>query len=191
MSDFREFPDGADSPPSMSRRELLMLLGANAALAGATGCGRGKPEAIVPYVKQPPEVTPGVPTLYATTMMLGGYGVGLVVESHEGRPTKAEGNRLHPASLGALGSFEQASVLAMYDPARGSELAREGIPSTWQTLLDEVKAAASPGKPDKASKRVHVLLEPTSAPHLAPLIARARAQGIVVHFDAPLSRQAA
>jgi molybdopterin-containing oxidoreductase family iron-sulfur binding subunit len=185
MSELREFPDGADAPPSLSRRELLMLLGANAALAGAAGCSRGKPELIVPYVKQPPEVTPGTPTLYATTMALGGYGIGLVVESHEGRPTKAEGNRLHPASLGALGAFEQASVLSMYDPARGRELTREGIPATWQALLDEVKSTTTPGK------RVHVLLEPTSSPHLAPLLERVRDQGTVVHFDAPLSRRSA
>src|SRR5580704_14591010 len=148
-----EFPEGAAAPPHFTRRELLMLLGANAALAGAAGCGRGSPELIVPYVRQPPEVTPGVPRLYATTMMLGGYGTGLVVESHEGRPTKAEGNALHPASLGALGVFEQASVLSMYDPARACEITRDGVPSTWRALLDEV------GAEPPAGKRIHVLLE--------------------------------
>ena len=61
-----------------------------------------------------------------------------VVESHEGRPTKAEGNALHPASLGALGAFEQASVLSMYDPHAARELTRAGAPSTWRALLDEV-----------------------------------------------------
>ena len=54
-----EFPEGAEAPPALSRRELLMLLGANAALAGATGCSRGTAEGITPYVRQPPEVTPG------------------------------------------------------------------------------------------------------------------------------------
>jgi molybdopterin-containing oxidoreductase family iron-sulfur binding subunit len=67
-----EFPDGADTPPHLTRRDLLLLLGANAALAGAAGCSRGQPELIVPYVHQPPEVTPGVPSRYATTMTLGG-----------------------------------------------------------------------------------------------------------------------
>ncbi len=180
-----EFPEGADAPPHFTRRELLMLLGANAALAGAAGCSRGGPELIVPYVRQPPEVTPGVPRLYATTMMLGGYGTGLVVESHEGRPTKAEGNALHPASLGALGAFEQASVLSMYDPARAREVTRAGLPSTWRALLDEVGAEPPPGK------RIHVLLEPTSSPHVRPLVEQLRLQGVVVHYDAPLSRGAA
>ena len=178
-----EFPEGADAPPALSRRELLMLLGANAALAGATGCSRGTADGIAPYVRQPPEVTPGVPSRYATTMSLGGYGIGLLVESHEGRPTKAEGNPLHPASLGALGSFEQASVLSMYDPARVRSLTRYGVPSTWAALLEEVGAAPPAGK------RIHFLLEPTSSPHLAPLIERLRRKGMVVHYDAPLSRE--
>ncbi len=176
-----EFHEGADTPPPLTRRELLVLLGANAALA--TGCSRGEPEEIVPYVRQPPELTPGTPTLYATTMSLDGYGTGLVVESHEGRPTKAEGNPLHPASLGGLGTFGQASVLSLYDPARGRELTREGMPSTWHELLVEIGGAHPKG--------VHVLLEPSSSPHLAPLLATARARGVTVHFDAPLSRAAA
>jgi Fe-S-cluster-containing dehydrogenase component/anaerobic selenocysteine-containing dehydrogenase len=180
-----EFPEGAERPPHLSRRELLVLLGANAALAGATGCSRGSPERIVPYVRQPPEVTPGVPSFYATTMILGGYGTGLVVESHEGRPTKAEGNALHPASLGALGTFEQASVLSMYDPARAREITRAGVPSTWRALLDEVGAAPPP------DKRIHVLLEPTSSPHVGPLVDALRRKGVVVHYDAPLSRATA
>jgi prolyl-tRNA synthetase len=40
---------------------------------------------------------------YATAMPLGGVATGLLVESHEGRPTKIEGNPLHPGSLGAVG----------------------------------------------------------------------------------------
>src|SRR3984957_9699775 len=180
-----EFPEGADRPPDLSRRELLMLLGANAALAGATGCSRGEPELIVPYVRQPPEVTPGVPTHYATTMTLGGYGTGLVVESHEGRPTKAEGNAHHPASLGALGAIEQASVLSLYDPARAREVTRAGVPSTWRALLDEVAA------PPPQGKRIHVLLEPTSSAHVEPLVDRLRREGMVVHYDEPLSRATA
>ncbi|HLK39158.1 MAG TPA: TAT-variant-translocated molybdopterin oxidoreductase, partial [Polyangiaceae bacterium] len=74
-----EFPEGADAPPEVSRRGLLQLLGASAALAGAAGCSRGPQEFIVPYVNQPPETTPSVPTRYATTMSLDGYGVGMVI----------------------------------------------------------------------------------------------------------------
>jgi molybdopterin-containing oxidoreductase family iron-sulfur binding subunit len=110
----REFPPGVDEPPdeaSLGRREALKLLGASVMLAGAAGCARAPRGKIVPYGIQPPEVTPGVAQHYATAMSLDGYATGLIVESHEGRPTKIEGNPDHPASLGATGVLEQASIL--------------------------------------------------------------------------------
>ena len=71
---------------------------------------------IVPYVRPPEEIVPGKPLFFATAMTLGGGGVGLLVESHLGRPTKIEGNPDHPASRGATDLFHQASVLTLYDP---------------------------------------------------------------------------
>ena len=84
------------------------------------GCTRDLPEKILPYSTRPREVTPGIPTFYATSMMLDGWATGLLVESHEGRPTKIEGNPDHPASLGATGLFHQASLFQLYDPQRAS-----------------------------------------------------------------------
>ena len=37
-----------------------------------------------------PKVVPGKPLYFATAMTLSGYAVGLLVESHEGHPTKIE-----------------------------------------------------------------------------------------------------
>src|SRR5919197_6710763 len=113
---------GADADP-LARRSFLKLLGASIALAGLDGCSRVPPTNILPYVDQP-ELTPGVPVYYATAMVLDGYATGLLVESHEGRPTKIEGNPDHPASLGAAGVFEQASVLQLYDPHRAKRVRR-------------------------------------------------------------------
>jgi len=181
-----EFPEGADAPPDVTRRDLLRLLGASAALAGATGCSRGAAEFIVPYVDQPPEVTPGVPTHYATTMAIDGYGTGLIAECHEGRPTKAEGNPEHPASAGALGTFGQASILSLYDPDRARSVLHRGAPATWRQF------ARALAEPLAKGKRIHVVLEPTSSPHVIGLVERARARGdVAVHYDAPLSRDAA
>ena len=96
----REFPVGASElPEGINRRELVQLLGASMALAGLTACRRPV-ENIVPFVTPPEELVPGVPKRYATTMPFGIGGYGLLVESHEGRPTKIEGNELHPATAG-------------------------------------------------------------------------------------------
>jgi molybdopterin-containing oxidoreductase family iron-sulfur binding subunit len=117
----QEFPALADIwPDALNRRAFLGIIGASLALAGVGGCSvKPAPQGtIVPYVRSPEAIIPGTPLFFATTMVHGGDAVGLLVESHEGRPTKIEGNPDHPASLGATSIFHQASVLTLYDPAR-------------------------------------------------------------------------
>src|SRR5262249_14035257 len=115
----QEFPRHASEwSDSVSRRRFLKLMAASLALAGLEGCA-GKPkETIVPYARAPEEVVTGKPLYFATAMTLAGSASGLLVESHEGRPTKIEGNPDHPASLGASDVFSQASLLTLYDPDR-------------------------------------------------------------------------
>ena len=97
----REFPVGASElPDGVTRREMMMLLGASLSLAGLAACRRPVEE-IVPFVTAPEDAVPGVPRYYATTMPFGRSAYGIVVESHEGRPTKIEGNPSHPSTLGA------------------------------------------------------------------------------------------
>jgi len=142
-----EFPEQADSwPDSLSRRRFLTLMGASLALAGLSGCSpRAAPTFDVrPYVKQAEELVPGKPLFFATAMTLGGTGVGLLVESHMGRPTKIEGNPDHPASLGATDLFHQASVLTFYDPDRSQTVTLRGETSTWDAALGEVAVNGVP-----------------------------------------------
>src|SRR6266545_7483620 len=103
----------AGLPEGLDRRDLLKFMGASLALAGVTACTRQPDEAIVPYVRQPEEIVPGKPLFFATAMPFAGSGVGLLVESHEGRPTKIEGNPDHPSSLGATDLFAQAAILGL------------------------------------------------------------------------------
>ncbi|HEY6458925.1 MAG TPA: oxidoreductase, partial [Polyangiaceae bacterium] len=135
-----------DHDPRISRRVVLQLVGAGATAAGATACSRGAPEHIVPYVEQPPEVTPSVPSRYATVHTLDGYGTGVVAESHEGRPTKLEGNPRHPASLGALGPLEQGSLRDLYEPSRARAPSRRGTPVTWHAFASAIATAPPAGK---------------------------------------------
>jgi len=123
----REFPnDDWDRLPPATRRQFLKVMGASFALAGLTAC-RWPKEEIVPFAHRPEGRTPGVPQRFATSMEIGGAALGLLVTSFDGRPIKAEGNPLHPDSLGALSAVAQAEILQLYDPDRSRRLLlREG-----------------------------------------------------------------
>ncbi|MCC6590747.1 MAG: TAT-variant-translocated molybdopterin oxidoreductase [Bryobacterales bacterium] len=114
-----------------SRRRMLQLLGASLGLAGLTACTKQPPEKIVPYVNLPEDQIPGVPLFFATALPLAGYGQGVLVESHQGRPTKVEGNPEHPDSLGSTDTYRQAMALQFWDPDRSQSTLREGRMSTW------------------------------------------------------------
>ncbi len=128
----QEFPGLAGQvPQGVDRRNLLKVMAASLAMAGAAACTKQPKEVIVPYVRQPENVIPGTALFYATAMPTHGYARGLLVESHLNRPTKVEGNPDHPASLGATTIFEQASVLNLYDPDRSETVLQQGRLSTW------------------------------------------------------------
>ncbi len=131
--------NGLPDDAGVDRRDALRLMGASLALAGLTGCTVQPARKIVPYVDQPEEVVPGKPLFFATTMPWCGYGMGVLVESHEGRPTKVEGNPGHPASLGATDAFAQASVLSLYDPDRSQAITYRGEISSWSAFLEAIR----------------------------------------------------
>src|SRR5215468_11150192 len=115
----REFPRQASEwVDPVSRRTFLKLAGASMALAGLAGCTKQPLEEILPYVRQPEQLIPGKPIFYATAMPFAGYAHPLLVETHEYRPTKVEGNPQHACSMGATDLFAQASILGLYDPDR-------------------------------------------------------------------------
>jgi len=137
----REFPRHASEwVDPVSRRNFMKLSAASLALAGLAGCTRQPLEQILPYVRQPEQLIPGKPFFYATAMPLGGYGMPVLVESHEYRPTKIEGNPQHPASLGATDLFAQASILDLYDPDRSTTLTHLGETKTWADFSAGIRA---------------------------------------------------
>ncbi|MGH9464961.1 MAG: TAT-variant-translocated molybdopterin oxidoreductase, partial [Thermoanaerobaculia bacterium] len=172
----REFPEqAAEWPDGVSRRRFLQLMSASLAFGGLAACTRQPLERIVPYVKQPEEIVPGRPLFFATSMTLGGYALGLLAESHMGRPTKVEGNPEHPASLGATDLFAQASVLDLYDPDRSPTVTHNGRIGTWEALAAEIDGslaalAGAGGLP------LRILTGAVTSPTLAAFIRRVLAE---------------
>jgi MoCo/4Fe-4S cofactor protein with predicted Tat translocation signal len=170
-----EFPNAPEKEPNtaaqsskkeLNRRQVLKLMAASAALSGLTACTKLPTEKIVPYVRAPEEIIPGKPLFYATSMVERGVAIGLLVESHMGRPTKVEGNPDHPGSLGSSNIFCQASVLTLWDPDRSQTVLREGRISDWAAFLamaDDLRGNLASSK----GRGLRILTEATTSPTFA------------------------
>ena len=171
----REFPEGASElPEGVSRRDMMMLLGASMSLAGVAGCRRPVEE-IVPFVTAPEEAVPGIPRYYATTMPFRRSAYGLIVESHEGRPTKVEGNPSHPSTLGASNSLVQASVLGLYDPDRSQSVTSQGTRKSWSDFVTAWGQLSEAHAADGGAG-LAILSESFCSPTLARLAAELRSR---------------
>jgi len=198
-----EIPPEVGELVHLGRRGFLQVLGGSAAVMGLAAC-RPPHEKLVPYVHQPVEVTPGTPQAYATAVAIDGLATGVLVTSYQGRPTKVEGNPAHPSSLGAIGTFEQATLLDLYDPgrARGREVL--GQPFALRPFLVRASELAASHDADKGA-RLRFLVGPSSSPLIgdlrrrllerfprarfrtwAPLSEDARTEGSRVAFGQPL-----
>jgi molybdopterin-containing oxidoreductase family iron-sulfur binding subunit len=131
--------EGPPAPDAVSRRGFMKLMGASVALAGLTSCIKQPLEPIVPYVRQPDDLVLGVPMYYATAMTLNGYAYPQLVTSHEGRPTKTEGNPQHPMCLGGSDIFSQASILTLYDPDRAQTHLCRGEVQSWLNFVGAMR----------------------------------------------------
>ncbi len=214
----REFPDGAAEHSGLndpvSRRRFVGVVAASVALAGMTSCRKPHRE-ILPYTTRPQGLIPGIPQHYATAHGRFGYGIGTLVRSNDGRPTKVEGNPTHPASGGGADAWMQAEILQLYDPSRsrhvlhkgsahqppkpdsgdaehGAEAhgADHGDPYRFQDFLD----VWSPKIHDLATNGgngVHILMPPTSSPTMGSLIEELKVSvgaGASIHHWAPVNR---
>src|SRR5688572_32070630 len=162
----REFPQNASEwLDPVGRRGFLKLMGASLTLAGVTACTRQPTEEILPYVRQPEDLVPGKPLFYATAMPFAGAGMGLLVESHEGRPTKIEGNPDHPSSRGATDLFAQAAILGLYDPDRSQTLTHLGEIRTFDTFVRAMREPLAAMKTSQGAG-LRILTETVASPTL-------------------------
>lgn len=168
----REFPEGASEIDGVDRRQFLKVMAASFALAGVGlgGCFRQPKSHILPYSKQVEQIVPGVPIFYTSSMPSGKDNIPLIVETHDARPTKIEGNPSYTRYNGGTDLFAQASVLNLYDPDRsrqasdaaGKVLDDEAL---WQ-LLDSVHEEFS----KNGGEGLAILAEPSSSPTRARLV---------------------
>jgi molybdopterin-containing oxidoreductase family iron-sulfur binding subunit len=171
----REFLEGASElPEGITRRDMMLLVGASISLAGLAACRRPL-EKIVPFANAPEEIVPGVPLHYATTMPFGRSAYGLIVESHEGRPTKIEGNPAHPATRGASSSRIQASVLGLYDPDRSQAVRQKTESKAWGDFVTAWRELSKAHAVDSGAG-LAVLSESSSSPTLARLTSELRSR---------------
>jgi len=130
---------------STERRDFLKFLGFSVAAATVAACEAPVTKAI-PYVNKPENVTPGMPTWYASTYYDGNAYASIVVKTREGRPIYIKGNRDFGFTQGALTPQIVASVLSLYDGARLTTV--KGA-KTWAeldtTITGKLKAIVAKG----------------------------------------------
>jgi molybdopterin-containing oxidoreductase family iron-sulfur binding subunit len=188
----REFPEGiTEAPDEVSRRGFLGVVAASVALAGLTSCR--KPETkILPFNKRPDGFQPGIPQFYATTVSRDGFGIGVLVKSSDGRPTKIEGNPDHPSSLGGSDLRLQAELLQLYDPGRSHKAfgpnshehpagdghgAEAHVEADVWLEFNEVWQTISKDLATKQGEGLHVLMPPSSSPSLQAMVAKMKNGG--------------
>ena len=185
----REFPRQASVwPEGASRRDFMKLMTASMALAGLSACVKQPVEPIVPYVRQPEPIVLGIPLYFASAMPFGGYATPVLVESHEGRPTKIEGNPDHPAGVGS-DVYAQASLLDMYDPDRSQSVTYTGNIRSWSDYAEAINGPLNSQKAVQgAGFRIltRTISSPTLAAQLNAVLA-AYPQAKWVQYD-PLNR---
>ena len=119
----------------MERRDFLKLIGITGAGA-ATACdAKTGPQSLIPYLVPPEDITPGIPTWYASTCRECPAGCGVHVKTREGRVIKLEGNPESPVNRGKLCPRGQAAHQNLYDPDRltGPKRLANGdfVETTW------------------------------------------------------------
>ncbi|EDY20294.1 molybdopterin oxidoreductase, iron-sulfur binding subunit [Chthoniobacter flavus Ellin428] len=137
----REFPQGASEMQGgdLSRRNFLKLMGASTALAGLglTACRRPIMH-LVPFTKGVEWSIPGKPLFFTTARPTRRGYAPLVATTHDGRPTKIEGNPLHPISKARTDIHSQSSILDLYDPDRAKKILKDGAVTDEAAFVKEL-----------------------------------------------------
>lgn len=172
----REFPEGADSLNGVDRRNFMKIMAASFALGGVGLAGCRRPEKfILPYGKSVEGIIPGLPSYYATAMPLRKSAIPLLAETHQGRPTKLEGNPTYQPHGGAASLAAQASILDLYDPDRATAHTKGGA-VLKREQVDELLAKISQTYTGAQGTGLAFLAEESSSPTRRRLVGAIRAK---------------
>ena len=130
---------------STARRDFLKFLGFSVAAATVAAC-EAPVTKVIPYVNKPEDVTPGMPTWYASTYYDGVSYASILVKTREGRPIYIKGNKDFGITHGGTNPQIIASVLGLYDSARLTGPKMNGADATWTAVDDKIKSAIQKAK---------------------------------------------
>ncbi len=145
----REFPQGASelNESEVTRRNFVQLMGASVALAGMSLSACRRPlKQLVPFSKGLEWSVPGKALFFASSYPTRRGALPVLVTTHDGRPTKIEGNPEHPASQGATDVWAQSSLLDLYNPHRANRFVVTGVESNREGFIKSLEVALSKTK---------------------------------------------
>ena len=149
---------------STGRRDFLKFLGFSVAAATVAACEAPVTKAI-PYVNKPENVTPGMPTWYASTYYDGNNYTSILVKTREGRPIYIKGNKDQGITKGGSNAQVIASILGLYDSSRLT-MPRVKKGSEWESSrFSDVDKKVKAGL--KSAKKVVLVSNTVISPSLS------------------------
>jgi len=149
---------------STARRDFLKFLGFSVAAATVAACEAPVTKAI-PYVNKPENVTPGMPTWYASTYYDGVSYASILVKTREGRPIYIKGNKDFGITNGGSNAQIIASVLGLYDSARLQNPVKAGAETSWSKLDGDIKTGL------KSARKIALVSNTVISPSMSAAIA--------------------
>jgi molybdopterin-containing oxidoreductase family iron-sulfur binding subunit len=122
---------------STARRDFLKFLGFSVAAATLAAC-EAPVTKVVPYAVKPENVTPGMPTWYASTYYDGASYASIMVKTREGRPIFIKGTKSFGMAKGAINARIHASGLEIYDEDRLKGPKAGTADTSWSNLDKEM-----------------------------------------------------
>jgi molybdopterin-containing oxidoreductase family iron-sulfur binding subunit len=174
---FEDLDDKGLFDAKTPRRDFLKYLGFSTAAATIAASCEVPVRKAMPYVNRPEDVTPGVAKYYASTYVMDGDVVPVVVKVRDGRPIKIEGNELYPFTKGGTSARAQASVLDLYDmyriphPKRKAGSTFQEIP-TFEQLDAQISSALAGLAGAPAVLLTSTIVSPTTKQVISEFLAK-------------------